>query len=87
VQGVLLARIDRLHENLKEVGMANGIALAGYGAGGALAVLLPPLLLDPLGGWRTLTSILGILTIVVGLLWLFTIRESPRWLGQRSGSS
>jgi len=59
----------------QEFGLANGITLAGYGAGAALAALLVPLVLEPLGGWRTLTSLLGVLTMGLGLFWLVTVRD------------
>jgi len=65
----------------QEFGLANGITLAGYGAGAALAGLLAPVLLKSLGGWRNLTIFYGILSIVLGLFWLLTVRDRPRAAG------
>jgi MFS family permease len=61
----------------QEFGLANGVTQAGYGAGAALAALLTPVVLEPLGGWRQLTFLLGLLTMGLGLLWLGTIRDRP----------
>ncbi len=61
----------------QEFGLANGVTLAGYGSGAALAALFVPLLLESLGGWRNLTYLLGGLTMVLGFFWLFTVRDRP----------
>lgn len=58
-----------------ELGLANGITIAGYGAGGGLAGVLTPWLINTLGNWRHLSETLGWLVIGLGLLWLFTIRD------------
>jgi nitrate/nitrite transporter NarK len=59
----------------EEFGLANGVTQAGYGAGAGLATVLTPLILDALGGWRQLTYLLGVLTMVLGVLWLGTVRD------------
>ena len=61
----------------EEFGMANGVTQAGYGAGAALALALTPLVLEPVGGWRALTTILGVATAVIGVLWFMTVRDRP----------
>lgn len=58
-----------------ELGLANGITIAGYGAGGGLAGALTPWLLHILGNWRHLSVTLGWTIAVLGLLWLFSIRD------------
>jgi len=47
----------------EEFGLANGVTQAGYGVGAGLAMVLTPLIVDTLGGWRPLTSLLGGLTL------------------------
>ena len=61
----------------EEFGMANGVTQAGYGAGAALALALTPLVLEPVGGWRALTTILGVATAAIGVLWFMTVRDRP----------
>ena len=69
----------------KEFGLANGVTQAGYGAGAGLATVLTPLVLEAFGGWRRLTYFLGVLTMLLGVLWFFTIRDriSPLAEGER----
>ena len=64
----------------QEFGLANGITLAGYGAGAALAGWLSPILLGLLGGWRNLSFLFGSLSIVLGLFWWLTVRDRPHAL-------
>jgi nitrate/nitrite transporter NarK len=58
-----------------EFGFANGAGLAGNGAGQALALSVGPLLLEPLGGWRAITQLLGLAQLVLGVLWIATLRD------------
>jgi predicted MFS family arabinose efflux permease len=64
-----------------EFGFANGAALAGNGAGQALALSVGPLLLDPLGGWRAITRLLGLVILGLGLLWIATLRDREGSVG------
>lgn len=59
----------------EEFGLANGVTQAGYGAGAGLATVLTPLIVDSLGGWRSLTYLLGMLSIGLGVLWVCTVRD------------
>ena len=59
----------------EQFGMANGVTQAGYGAGAALALALTPLVLEPVGGWRSLSTILGVATAAIGVLWFMTVRD------------
>jgi nitrate/nitrite transporter NarK len=61
----------------EEFGLANGVTQAGYGVGAGLAMVLTPLIVEPLGGWRSLTSLLGGLAIALGVLWLCTVKDRP----------
>jgi nitrate/nitrite transporter NarK len=67
----------------EEFGLANGVTQAGYGVGGGLATVLTPLIVDPIGGWRPLTSLLGGLTLALGVLWLCTVKDRPVPIAQR----
>lgn len=62
----------------REFGLANGITLAGYGAGAALAGWLSPVLLEILGGWRNLSILFGSLSIALGIFWWLTVRDRPQ---------
>lgn len=59
----------------EEFGLANGVTQAGYGMGAALATVLTPLVLDPLGGWRNLTYVLGFVSIGLGVVWFLTVKD------------
>jgi nitrate/nitrite transporter NarK len=67
----------------EEFGLANGVTQAGYGAGAGLATVLTPLIVEALGGWRSLTYVLGVLTMTLGVLWLCTVRDrvTPQAIG------
>jgi nitrate/nitrite transporter NarK len=59
----------------EELGLANGVMLAFNGVGAGLAAMLTPLIVEPLGGWRNLTYVLGFLTIGLGVAWFATVRD------------
>ena len=72
----------------EEFGLANGAVQAGYGVGGALSAVLTPLVLEPVGGWRNLTSLLGFATIAIGVLWFLTVRDrTPEPVKSAAGES
>ncbi len=60
----------------KELGMANGIVLGSYGLGAGLAITFGGSLLSPaMGGWRNTLFLLGIASVLIGVLWLTTIKD------------
>jgi predicted MFS family arabinose efflux permease len=65
----------------REFGFANGAGLAGNGAGQALALSVGPLLLEPLGGWRSITRLLGLAQLGLGMLWVATMRDREGSIG------
>jgi nitrate/nitrite transporter NarK len=65
----------------REFGLANGAALSGNGAGQALALSVGPLLLAPLGGWRPITRLIGIVVLGLGVLWIATLRDREGSVG------
>jgi NNP family nitrate/nitrite transporter-like MFS transporter len=59
--------------------LANGIVSAGMGFGYTLGAMIAATVLSPLlGGWRNVLFLCGGMSIVVGLLWLFAMREPAR---------
>ena len=58
-----------------ELGLANGFALGGNGAGQGLATWLAPLVVAQLGGWRGLTAGIAAAVGVLALLWLASVRD------------
>jgi nitrate/nitrite transporter NarK len=58
-----------------ELGLANGLAQAGVGIGLAAATSLTPVLVEPVGGWRSLTQGLGLAVLVLATVWLLTVRD------------
>jgi nitrate/nitrite transporter NarK len=61
-----------------ELGLANGLALGGNGAGQGLATFLAPLLLAHTGGWRGLTFAIAAAVALLALLWAATVRDPVR---------
>ncbi len=68
-----------------ELGLANGIALAGNGAGIALGAVVTPYWAAAAGGWRPVTSSLSVAVAVLGVLWLLVVRDRYPGGGAASG--
>src|SRR5262245_57212203 len=60
---------------LSELGMANGVALGGNGAGQGLAAYAAPLVLAQVGGWRGLTVGLAFAAAALALVWAAFVRD------------
>jgi NNP family nitrate/nitrite transporter-like MFS transporter len=76
--GLVIANIPKvlgLWFPLDELGMANGVSIAGQAAGIGTATFLTPILLGSLDGWRSITRGLAILTVALTVLWLATMRD------------
>jgi NNP family nitrate/nitrite transporter-like MFS transporter len=58
-----------------QLGLANGVSLAGFGAGQGTAALVTPLIADRMGTWRDLTEILGYSIVVLAVYWLLAVRD------------
>ncbi|MDD5082638.1 MAG: MFS transporter [Dehalococcoidales bacterium] len=57
-----------------------GTAMSGYlfiaGAGSAVSLMVSGTVVSSLlGGWRQVTFLCGLLTVIIGIIWLFTIKE------------
>jgi MFS family permease len=60
-------------------GMAQGLISTGGGIGAVLGPLISATVISPwLGGWRNVLILYGVVSIVIGLLWFFTVREPER---------
>jgi cyanate permease len=56
--------------------VANGVVSAGMGFGYTVGSLISATVLSPLlGGWQSVLFLYGGISIVIGLLWLFTVKE------------
>jgi MFS family permease len=56
--------------------IANGAASAGMGLGFTAGSLISATVLSPLlGGWQNVLFLYGGISVIIGLLWLFTVRE------------
>jgi MFS family permease len=56
--------------------IANGVASAGMGLGFTVGSLISATILSPLlGGWQNVLFLYGGISIVIGLFWLFTVKE------------
>jgi NNP family nitrate/nitrite transporter-like MFS transporter len=72
---------------LQQLGFANGVTLAGFGAGQGAAILLTPFVVVHLGGWRELTQLFGYLSFAVAVYWLAVVREPSGTHGTSTGGS
>jgi MFS family permease len=60
----------------KELGLANGILAMGIGVGGILGVLGSATVMSPLlGGWRHVLFLYAGISVIIGLLWLLTVKH------------
>ncbi len=60
-----------------QLGLANGILIAGFGIGGALTTAISISLVLPLvGSWRNVLFLYSGICIIVGIMWLLLIRET-----------
>ncbi len=63
----------------RQLVVANGVVSAGMGLGFAVGAMISATILSPLlGGWRNVLFLLGGISVIVGLLWLFAVREPAR---------
>jgi cyanate permease len=61
--------------------IANGVVSAGMGLGFTVGSLISATILSPLlGGWENVLFLYGGISIIIGLLWIFMVRE-PQQVG------
>jgi NNP family nitrate/nitrite transporter-like MFS transporter len=61
----------------ERLGLANGVALAGFGLGQGIAAFATPRLLPYLGTWRELTLWLAGLIFLLTFYWFMLVRDAP----------
>jgi len=62
----------------RQLGLANGILSTGMGAGMTVGSLISATVMSPLlGGWRNVLFLYGVLSFIIGILWVFS-RSEPR---------
>jgi MFS family permease len=75
---ILMPKAVALWFPTQELGKANGILQAAYAVGAALALMLSGSVISlQVGGWQKVMFLWGALSIVIGILWLFTIKDKP----------
>ena len=85
--GVLLPKLLGMYFPSKELGMANGILLGAYGAGAAFSLTFSGTLISgALGGWQNVLFLYGALSLVIGILWLATVKDKPVGTSPAGGS-
>jgi MFS family permease len=84
--GVLLPKLLGMYFPSKELGMANGVLLGAYGAGAAFSLTFSGTVISgALGGWQNVLYLYGALSLVVGILWLATVKDKPVDISPASG--
>ncbi|MFC1896800.1 nitrate/nitrite transporter [Thermodesulfobacteriota bacterium] len=62
----------------EQLGMANGVGLGAYGLGAAGALQFSGTLISPaIGGYKNVILLYAGICLVVGILWLLTVKEPP----------
>ncbi len=75
---ILMPKALGMYFPLQELGKANGIAQGAYGAGAALALMLSGTVISPaLGGWQNVCYLWGVVSIIIGVLWIMTVKGKP----------
>ena len=63
----------------EKLALANGVLATGYSLGFTLGAMISATLLSPwLGGWRNVLFLYGSISVILGILWHFTVREPER---------
>lgn len=63
----------------RQLVLANGVVSAGMGFGYTVGAMIGATILSPLlGSWRGVLFLCGGISIIIGLLWLFAVREPQR---------
>ena len=63
----------------RQLVVANGVVSTGMGLGFTVGAMISATILSPLlGGWENVLFLYGGISIIIGLLWLLTVREPER---------
>lgn len=75
---VLLPKALGVYFTSKELGMANGIVLGAYGAGAAFSLMFSGTIISSaVGGWQNVVYLYGVLSLIIGIVWLMTVKDRP----------
>lgn len=73
-----IPKVAKLWFSASQFGLANGIQATGMSVGFTIGAMFSATVLSPwLGGWRNVLFLYGLVTVIIGLVWLITVRE-PR---------
>ena len=63
----------------RQLVVANGVVSTGMGFGFTVGAMISATIVSPLlGGWENVLFLYGAISIIIGLLWLLTVREPER---------
>ena len=61
----------------RQLGLASGVLRTGSGIGSAISSMISATYLSPLlGGWRNVLFLYGAISVVLGIIWILTIKET-----------
>jgi len=73
-----LAKMVTASFKAKSLGLINGVQVSGFYLGGAIGMMVSAAILSPMfGGWRGVMHLCGIIAIIIGIVWVVTIRDIP----------
>ncbi len=77
---VNIPKVTKMWFPRHQLGVSNGIILAGFGIGGGLGTAVSAVVLSPLlGGWRGVLFLYAALTVVLGIMWWQSVKGfSPK---------
>jgi MFS family permease len=69
-------KVSKIWFSKQNFGLSNGIQATGMSLGFTLSAMVSATVLSPwLGGWRNVLYLYGLITVIMGVLWLLTIAE------------
>ena len=78
---LIVTRVASVWFSGRQLGFAIGIIGVGFSLGLALGAMVSASVLSPLlGNWRYVMFLYGVIAILLGLLWLLTIREKREYM-------
>jgi MFS family permease len=74
-----IPKVSKMWFLRQQFGLANGIQATGMSIGSTLGAMVSATVVSPwLGGWRHVLFLYGLVTVCIGVLWLFTVREPKK---------
>jgi len=70
-------KVCRIWFTNKQLGLVTAVILMGNGIGGSIGSMMSATFLSPLlGGWRNVLFLYGAISVVLGIIWLLTLKET-----------